>query len=308
MGTTYTVKVVDAPADLAPHSIQKTVDSVLDEIDVSMSEYRSDSEISRFNASRSTDWFAVSSDLLRVVQSAQQVASESNGAFDITVGPLVDAWGFGPEHTQDMPTAEQLQAIAARIGYRKLEVRSDPAAIRKQVAELEIDVNGIAPGYAVDLLSKRFEQLGLENYVIDIGGEVLARGHNAQGDPWRIAIERPTDERSAPFGFVALRDASVTTSGEYRHYYYKNGKRYSHTIDPRTRSPVEHDLAAVVVAGPTTTQIDAWATALNVLGAEAGLHLARERHIAAMFIRDRGGTLNPEMTQEFRSYLAQAER
>ncbi|HEU4603636.1 MAG TPA: FAD:protein FMN transferase [Steroidobacteraceae bacterium] len=308
MGTTYTVKVVDAPADLAPHSIQKTVDSVLDEIDVSMSEYRADSEISRFNASRSTDWFAVSSDLLRVVQSAQQVASESNGAFDITVGPLVDAWGFGPEHTQDMPTAEQLQAIAARIGYRKLEVRSDPAAIRKQVAELEIDVNGIAPGYAVDLLSKRFEQLGLENYVIDIGGEVLARGHNAQGDPWRIAIERPTDERSAPFGFVALRDASVTTSGEYRHYYYKNGKRYSHTIDPRTRSPVEHDLAAVVVAGPTTTQIDAWATALNVLGAEAGLHLARERHIAAMFIRDRGGTLNPEMTQEFRPYLAQAER
>jgi thiamine biosynthesis lipoprotein len=308
MGSTYTVKVVDAPAGLAPHAIQQTVDGVLDEIDASMSEYRVDSEISRFNASRSTDWFAVGSDLLRVVQSAQQVASESNGAFDITVGPLVDAWGFGPEHTQGVPTAEQLQAIAENVGYRKLEVRDDPAAIRKQVAELEIDVNGVAPGYAVDLLAKRFDQLGLKNFVIDIGGEVLARGHNAQSNPWRIAVERPTDERSAPFGFVALRDASVTTSGEYRHYYYKNGKRYSHTIDPRTRSPVEHDLAAVVVAGATTTQIDAWATALNVLGADAGMRLASERHIAAMFIRDREGTLTSEMTQEFRPYLARGEQ
>jgi thiamine biosynthesis lipoprotein len=307
MGTTYTVKVVDAPADVTAHIAQLTIDDVLRTIDLSMSQYRSDSEVSRFNTSHSTDWFGVSVDLLHVVQTAQEVASESSGAFDITVGPLVNAWGFGSEHSDHVPNEDELRALGARVGYRKLEVRANPAAIRKQNPELQIDVNGIAPGYAVDLLAGRFLLLGVKNFVIDIGGEVLARGHNAEGQSWRIAIERPSDQRSTPFGFVTLRDASVTTSGEYRHYYFKNGRRYSHTIDPRTLEPVQHDLAAVVVAGAASMDIDAWATALNVLGAEEGMDLARKRGVAAMFIRDRAGTLSATMTDQYRPYVAQAK-
>jgi FAD:protein FMN transferase len=303
MGTTYTVKVVDAPRSVKVHTVQQTIDEVLNLIDVSMSQYRRDSEISRFNATRSIDWFAVSDDLLRVVQKSQEVAAQSNGAFDITVGPLVNAWGFGSEHPDHTPSPSELQAIAAYVGYQKLDVRMSPAAIRKHNAELQIDVNGIAPGYAVDVLAERFAKLGLANFVIDIGGEVAAYGHNAEGQPWRIAIERPSDQHSAPFGFVSLRNASVTTSGEYRHYYIKDGHRYSHSMDPRTLSPVQHDLAAVVVAGTSTMDVDAWATALNVLGADAGLALARENGIAAMFIRARDGELSSTMTEPFRSYV-----
>jgi thiamine biosynthesis lipoprotein len=197
-----------------------------------------------------------------------------------------------------------LAALAAEVGYRKLETRDVPAAIRKHVSTLQIDVNGIAPGYAVDLLSSTFGRLGIKNFVIDIGGEVLARGRNARGKPWRIAVERPTDPQAAPYAFVSLRDASVTTSGEYRHFYIKNGQRYSHTIDPRTLEPVRHDLASVVVIGSTSIEIDAWATALNVLGGDEGFALARARRIPALFIRDQGGVLRGEMTEEFESYLS----
>jgi thiamine biosynthesis lipoprotein len=304
MGTTYTIKVVDAPAGVTIHALQQSIDTVLQRIDRSMSQYRSDSEISRFNAARSTDWFAVDEDLLAVVKIAQRVSSQSQGAFDITVAPLVNAWGFGATHTDSIPDANTLAALAAEVGYRKLETRDAPAAIRKQVPELQIDVNGIAPGYAVDLLAETFGRLGIKNFVIDVGGEVLGRGHNAQDKPWRIAVERPSDESAAPYAFVQLRDASVTTSGEYRHFYFKNGRRYSHTIDPRTLQPVEHDLAAVVVVGPTSTEIDAWATALNVLGGDEGLALARARRIPALFIREQAGVLRGEMTGEFESYLS----
>ena len=304
MGTTYTVKVVEAPRSVTVHTVQRTIDEVLNLIDVSMSQYRSDSEVSRFNAARSTAWFPVSDDLARVVKKSQEVAAQSNGAFDITVGPLVNAWGFGSQRPDQSPSSSELQGISAYVGFQKLEVRAQPAAIRKQNAELEIDVNGIAPGYAVDVLAAKFAHLGLKNFVIDIGGEVAARGHNAGGQPWRIAIERPTDQPAAPFGFVSLQDAGVTTSGEYRHYYIKDGRRYSHTVDPRTFAPVQHDLAAVVVAGASTMDIDAWATALNVLGADAGFALARDRGIAAMFIRERNGELSSTMTQQFRAYVA----
>jgi thiamine biosynthesis lipoprotein len=303
MGTTYTVKVVDAPADVTVHEVQRSIDTVLQKIDISMSQYRSDSEISRFNASRSTDWFAVSDDLLDVVKTAQHVSAQSHGAFDITVAPLVNAWGFGREHTESIPTEQTLATLVREVGYQKLETRDVPAAVRKQVPELQIDVNGIAPGYAVDLLANALGQHGIKNFVIDIGGEVLARGHNSQGKPWRIAVERPTDAEAAPYAFVSLRDASVTTSGEYRHFYFKNGRRYSHTIDPRTLQPVQHDLASVVVVGSTSIEIDAWATALNVLGGDEGLALARAQRIPALFIREQNGVLRSEMTEQFGRYL-----
>jgi FAD:protein FMN transferase len=305
MGTTYNVKVAAPPANIDSYQVRVVIDEVLARIDRSMSGYRRDSEISRFNASASTEWIDVSVDLATVIRAALEVSELSHGAFDVTVMPLVNLWGFGAAQPADvLPDEATIARTRARVGYRKLHVRTDPPALRKDTGDITIDLNGIAPGYAVDLLAERFLSLHIENFMIDIGGEVLARGRNASGEPWRIAVERPIDAEPTAYAIVQLDNMSVTTSGEYRHYYLRDGRRYSHTIDPRTGKPVDHDLAAVVVVGPTSTYIDAWATALNVLGSEAGYALAAEHHLPVMFIDGPADRLRPRLTAQFERYLA----
>ena len=242
-----------------------------------MSGYRADSEVTRFNASTSTQWHDVSAELAAVVQAALDISEKSGGAFDITVAPLVAAWGFGPGgRPQELPSAEQIARIGASVGFRKLHVRPDPPALRKDVAELAIDLNGIAPGFAVDLLADRLLALRVENFMIDIGGEIRARGRNARGEPWHIAIEHPVDTQRTPYAGVRLDGASVSTSGEYRDYYERDGRRYSHTIDPRTARPLDRAPGSVVVVAASTALADGWATALNVLGPRDGLGARRE--------------------------------
>lgn len=304
MGTTYSVKVAAPPAGVDSNAVRVTIDEVLARIDLEMSGYRDDSTVSRFNASASTDWFEVSEDMVKVVGEALQVSELSHGALDITVAPLVNLWGMGPAGERaELPSDAEIEQALSRTGYRKLQVRTSPAALRKEIPELTIDLNAVAPGYAVDLLASRFAAMGIQNFMIDIGGEVRARGRNGKDQVWRIAVERPVDAEEAPYAIVRLDDLSVTTSGEYRHYIVRDGHRYSHTIDPRTGRPVEHDLAAVVVATGTALQADAWATALNVLGSEAGYALARERDMAAMFIVSADGELRNEMTEPFRKIV-----
>jgi thiamine biosynthesis lipoprotein len=306
MGTTYSLKVAAAPDGIDSHALRVATDEVLVRIDRSMSGYRDDSEISRFNASASTDWFEVSTDLATVVDCALRVSRESDGAFDITVGPLVAAWGFGAAgEAIDLPDDARLAELQARVGYQKLQARLNPPALKKEDASLSLDLNGIAPGYAVDLLAERLQSMHVTNFMIDIGGEVQARGKNAQGQSWRIAVERPIDAEPEPYAIVQLDNAAVTTSGEYRHYYDRDGHRYSHTIDPRTGRPVDHRLASVVVIGPTSMQIDAWATAFNVLGTEAGQALATKLGMPVLFIEARGKQLHSVSTRQFRTYLAQ---
>lgn len=305
MGTTYTVKIAPPLAGTDSNGIRKVIDAVLAQIDQDMSGYRDDSTVSRFNASRDTDWFPVSADVAKVVAAALQVSEQSQGTMDITVAPLVNLWGMGPAGERaDLPSEDEIRAARERVGYDKLQVRESPAALRKLAPGLAIDLNGIAPGYAVDLLAARFTALGLSNFMIDIGGEIMARGKNTSGEPWRIAVERPVDTGQTPYAILQLRDASVTTSGEYRHYIERNGHRYSHTIDPRTARPVEHKLMSVVLAGATTTEVDAWATALNVLGEEAGYQLALQRGMPALFIIDAGnGQFRHKMTPQLQPYL-----
>jgi thiamine biosynthesis lipoprotein len=308
MGTVYNIRVADPPASLTEHDVREAVDAVLAAIDVSMSTYRADSEVSRFNATQSTDWISVSADLATVVATAQQVSEASGGALDITVAPLVNLWGFGPEGEPPvLPDAAALDAARARTGYRLLEVRREPASLRKLQPMLQLDLNAVAPGFAVDQLAARFESLSMRNFMIDIGGEVLARGRNVQGDSWHIAVEKPVDEQpSEPFVILRLPGLSVTTSGEYRHYYQRDGKRYSHTIDPRTARPVEHSLAAVVLIGSSSLEVDAWATALNVLGEVEGLQLAERRGMAAMFMSLVDGKLSTGQTKTFAPYVITA--
>lgn len=305
MGTTYSIKVASAPDSVDAHALRIAADEVLARIDLSMSGYREDSEISRFNASPSTDWFEVSSDLATVVDYALEVSRESGGTFDITVGPLVAAWGFGAAGEPiDLPDEARLAELKAHVGHEKLQARLDPPALRKTDAALKVDLNGIAPGYAVDLMAERLRSLHLTHFMIDIGGEVRAQGRNGQGELWRIAVEKPIDAEPEPYAIVQLDDAAVTTSGEYRHYYDRDGRRYSHTIDPRTGQPVQHSLASVVVIGPTSMYTDAWATALNVLGTEAGRELAQKRAMPVMFIEAAGTGLTSVATPQFERYVA----
>lgn len=308
-GTTYSIKVASAPADVDAHALRVATDQVLNRVDLSMSTYRNDSEISRFNASTSTDWFEVSSDLATVVDYALQVSRASDGMFDITVGPLVAAWGFGPTGEPiDLPDEAQQAELRAQVGYQKLEARLSPPALRKSDPRVQVDLNGIAPGYTVDLIAERFQSMHLSHFMIDLGGEVRAQGRNARGEAWRIAVERPIDAEPEPYAIVSLDNASVTTSGEYRHYYDRDGHRYSHTIDPRSGRPVEHTLASVVVIGPTTMYVDAWAKVFNVLGTEAGRKLAVERAMPVMFIEAQGAELHSVTTPQFDPYVSSDKR
>jgi thiamine biosynthesis lipoprotein len=303
MGTTYTVKVVGTPATLDSNVIRATLEEVLATIDLDMSTYRPDSAISRFNKSASTDWIEVPIGLARVVQASRSVSERSGGALDITISPIVLAWGFGPSgEPAALPTDAAISALREQIGYVRLDVRLDPSALRKHHPKLTIDVNGVAPGYAVDVLAARFQAAGVNNFMIDIGGEVLARGRNARGDLWRIAIERPVDDEPTPFKVIELQDESVTTSGEYRHYFERDGHRYSHTIDPRNGQPIR-SRGSVAVVGGSSLEIDAWATALNVLGPDEGLAIADREGVAAMYVIAEEGTLTARMSARFRSQV-----
>ena len=303
MGTTYTVKVTAPPASVDGAQLRATIDEVLAQIDRSMSGYRDDAEVARFNASTSTQWYEVSAELASVVQAALEVSEASGGAFDITVAPLVAAWGFGPGgQPKVMPGNEQIAQISGAVGYRKLHARLAPPALRKEVPALTIDLNGIAPGFAVDRLADRLQALKIDNFMIDIGGEIRARGRNARGEVWHIAIEQPVDTQRAPYAGVHLDDAAVSTSGEYRDYYERDGRRYSHTIDPRTGRPLDRAPGSVVVIASSTAEADAWATAMNVLGPGDGLVLAEQRHMPVMFIERDGSEWRSRHTPEFERF------
>jgi thiamine biosynthesis lipoprotein len=305
MGTVYSVKVVGSQRSAL--EIRTEIDRLLARIALSMSGYRDDSELARFNSYAGTDWFAVSIEFGTVVAGALEVAAKSDGALDITVAPLVNLWGFGREgEPAVLPDAQAIQAAREKIGYRKLELREDHRAVRKTSADLTLDLNAVAAGYAADLLAERFNALGLHNYMIDMGGEIRTQGTNASGEPWRIAVERPVDtDTSQPFVILEMRNRSLTTSGEYRHKYVRNGRQYSHTIDPRTGEPVQHALASVVVIADTALQADAWTTALNVLGEKEGLALAQRLKLAAMFIVAEQGNLAAYKTQQWRAETEQ---
>lgn len=285
MGTSYSVQVVDPPPALDQTALAGDIEARLDRINALMSTYRPDSELSRFNAGESEDWFSVSPELVAVVLAAQGVSRASDGAFDVTVGPLVNLWGFGPSPTAEaLPAGSEIQAALARVGWQHLRVRAQPPALNKARAGLEVDLSAIAKGYAVDQLAALLKSQGIADYLVEIGGELRARGLNGRGLPWQIAIERPEAGRRAVFRVVALRDQGMATSGDYRNFVEIDGVHYSHTIDPKTGRPVGHRLASVTVIAESTMRADAWATALLVLGPERGLALAERQGLAALFI------------------------
>lgn len=296
-GTTWHVRFRARAAQPAPAELAVDVRDVLDLVDARMSTWRDDSELSRFNRSASDDWWPVSTETAAVVATALDVHRRSQGAFDPTVAPLVALWGFGPGRTRARPPeAAQVEALLPRLGADGIAVRAEPAALRKARPWLSLDLSGVAKGFAVDAVARRLAAQGVEDFLVEVGGELRARGAAPGGGAWRVGIERPEPGARRIGWVVGLADAGLATSGDYRRYFEWQGRRYSHVIDPRSGYPVEHDLVSVSVLAPEAAYADAWATALLVLGPEAGWRVAEREGLAVLFVRGRDERLEVRAT------------
>ena len=288
MGTSYSVKIFEMPSGLEEDA-PFLVDQMLRQVNDQMSTYLENSEISRFNRSDSTEWFPVSRELAEVVSYSQTVSQKTGGAFDITVGPLVNVWNFGPDRGErTVPDAELLAEIVESTGYDKLAVRLEPPALKKTVPGLEIDLSAVAKGYAVDRVVALLNERGAKDVFVEIGGEVSVSGSKA-GQWWKVGIQMPDAATNSVLIAHSLNvgggnDRSMATSGDYRNFFEVDGKRYSHTIDPRTGMPIEHALASVTVVAETCMAADAWATALNVLGPSQALQIAQAEEMDVLLV------------------------
>ncbi|MBU3895288.1 FAD:protein FMN transferase [Serratia rubidaea] len=272
MGTSYSIRYLPGDDTPSASEIQTEIDKRLELVNDQMSTYRPDSELSRFNRSRAVDTpFPVSAATAQVVSEALRINRVTDGALDVTVGPLVNLWGFGPEGRRtQVPEAAELAQRRAWIGIDKLAVQGN--ALVKHIPELYVDLSSIAKGYGVDVVVNYLQSRQVRNYMVDIGGEVRTRGLNGKEQPWRIAIERPSDD--AQQLVIQPGNMAIATSGDYRNYFEQDGVRYSHTIDPRSGRPVEHRLASITVISPTCMTADGLSTGLDVMGPERGMALA----------------------------------
>lgn len=289
MGTYYRVLLHRRDA-MDDEAVQRGMEKLLDRIEDQMSTWRPDSELSRFNSSESTDWFEVSPETATVVAESLRIAELSGGAFDPTVGPLVDLWSFGSQQvTPRVPTDEEIALAKAMTGWQKVLVQADPPALRKTQPEIQLNLSAIAKGYGVDAVSDWLTDSGEPDHLVEIGGEDRARGLKPDGSAWRIGVQSPggmPPEQSggAIFQVVALADRSIATSGDYQNYFEVGGQRYSHTIYPTTGRPITHDVASVSVLADSCMAADGWATALSVLGPEKGMELAKVQKLPVLLI------------------------
>lgn len=282
MGSTYSVKYVTSASTPDREQLKQETESILQQIDKALSTYRNDSDIAAFNALPAGQCMTMPESARELVLTGQQLSVDSAGAFDLTIGPLLDLWGFGSQGRQsDVPTAADIERVRQSVGYRHLRVEGEQLC---KDAPVHVNFNSIAAGYAVDLISQQLEILGVESYLVEITGELRAKGLKPGNEPWRIAIEAPQVEERIAHQVVELNGYGVSTSGDYRNYFERDGKRYSHTLDPLTGAPVDHALASVTVIDPSTLMADGLSTLLMVLGPERGLDFAEERNIAALFI------------------------
>ncbi len=306
MGTTYAVRVVtvDPWPQAGRDRIGAKIQAVLDDIESKMSHYEPSSELSRFNRRRTTRPFPVSADTFEVVRQARRLSELTAGALDVTVGPLVDAWGFGPVEPDRLPPdAGRLSQLRGRVGYAGIELDAAASTLRKTMPEIEGDLSAVAKGYAVDRVAAALREAGLTRYLVEVGGEIVAAGTNHLDRAWRIGIESPVAGGGIQ-RVVSLRDQAMATSGDYRNTREVDGRWISHTIDPRTGRPVEHRLASVSVVAERCVVADGLATGLEVLGPDDGYALAVEQGWAALFlIRDEDGAIIERATPAFSALL-----
>jgi len=306
MGTTYNIKVVATPGQVESLNLHDKIDVVLKQVNQEMSTYIPDSEISLFNQSNSGDVFEISNSFARVLKESIRIGELSQGKLDITVGPLVNLWGFGPEQRPDkVPSDSLIATTLARIGLKKLHL--DGNKLSKDIPNLYIDLSATAKGYGVDRVAELIEANGINNYLVEIGGEMRLKGFKRTGELWAIAIEKPildpSGEQRAVHQIVIPKDKAVATSGDYRNYFEADGQRFSHIIDPTTGKPINHNLVSVTVIHSSSMTADGLSTTLMVMGTEQGLKFAVENKLAALFISKTEHGFSEQFTVKFKEYL-----
>lgn len=315
MGTQYHIKVVvDNETDLVFKELDQFIKQRLIDINQKMSTYIEDSELSLFNQLPvSSGWKSVSKELFDVITLSQTISETSNGVFDITIGPLVNLWGFGPNKVQNIPSDQAIQSAKEKIGYTNLLLKdNDEVSIDKikqnaikKTSDIYVDLSAIAKGYACDLLAQDFKQLGFEHFMVEIGGEIFVSGLNASSKSWTIGVEKPSMIHAGALQAVGISNVGVATSGDYRNYYEIDGVRASHTINPTTGRPINHRLVSVTVVAENAAKADAYATAINVLGEQDGFNFAIENKLAVYFIVHANKDYDIKFTPEFEKYMVQ---
>mgnify|MGYP003879797341 CR=1 FL=1 len=307
MGTTYHISLVPAAngawTEAELQILQREIDGLLKRVNLQMSTYIPESELMRFNQAAPGEWFIVAPELMRVLEVSAEVNRSSQGAFDITVAPLVELWGFGAREGEDqVPAAPSIAQALVEVGMDKLELDKTGLRIRKQ-GEIRLDLSAVAKGYGADLVSDFLLDQGFSNTLVEIGGELRLRGNSQRGTPWKIGVEVPQLTQGATLKAISVTNVGVATSGDYRNYFEVDGKRYSHTLDPRTGYPIEHSLASVTVVAESAAEADAWATALSVLGPEQASTIVEEKKLAVFFIIRTGSGFEESYSAAFAPYI-----
>lgn len=283
MGTTYNIKYITAQGQPSAELLQKEIDRLLEQVNDQMSTYRKDSELSLFNQSDASAAFEVSPQTATVVKEALRLNGLTLGALDVTVGPLVNLWGFGPEGRPEIvPTDAELSERRAITGIHHLTVEGN--MLRKDIPNLYVDLSTIAKGWGVDVVADYIQSQGILNYMVEVGGEMRLKGVNREGVAWRIAIEKPSVEERAIQEIIEPGDMAIATSGDYRNYFEHDGVRYSHIIDPKTGKPINNKVVSVTVLDKSSMTADGLATGLMVLGDVQGMKVAEENNIPVLMI------------------------
>lgn len=300
----YTVKIIGNKDTLESSTLAEHVDQLLVKINAQMSTYDKQSELSKFNQSSSQHSHLLSPELAQVMGESIRLAQLSEGAFDVTVGPLVNLWSFGPEErAEKIPSEQQIIIAKQHIGIDKIQLKN--GKLSKTVDNVYVDLSAIAKGYAVDKVAELVEEYGYQDYLVDIGGEMRVKGKKANGQDWRIAVEQPISGTRAVQKVIIVGDNAVATSGDYRNYFEENGVRYSHTIDPKTGWPINHRLVSVTVVHPSSMTADGLATAIEVMGPEQGLAFAEANDLAVYLIsKDEQGFIE-QASAAFTQLIAQ---
>lgn len=284
MGTQFTVETncISMPST-------EQIQAELERLTLIFSTYIDDSEISRVNADRTGNWLDVSPDFVTVATHAKRIYVASNGAFDPTVGALVNKWGFGSDATQAIPSSDSIKVLRDEVGYQSIEFREVPPAVRKNLDSLELDFSGIAKGFTVDRLAEMVISSPCEHFLVDVGGDVRVLGFNKDGKPWRIGIEDPLNPGQV-LGYVETRAGAVATSGTYLQSRTVANNTINHLIDPSTGHPISHDLLAASVLAESAMSADGWATGLVVSGVDPSIEIVKRWDLNALLIEQRSAT------------------
>lgn len=309
MGTFWRVSVVSLDNEKRD-ALRKKVQAQLDADDMLLSTWKNNSALMQFNHSTSLSPWPVSEAMADIVTASLRIGAKTQGAMDITVGPLVNLWGFGPDKQPvKTPDRAQIDAARARTGLQHLTVinKSGGQYLQKDIADLFVDLSTVGEGYAADHLARLMEQEGISRYLVSVGGALVSRGMNADGKPWRVAIQKPTDRENAVQAIVDINGHGISTSGSYRNYYELDGKRISHIIDPQTGRPIDHKLVSVTVIAPTALEADGWDTGLMVLGTEKAKQVVREQGLAVYMIFKEGDGFKTWMSPQFETFLVSGQ-